>query len=80
MKGNTMTIVKQFTSDSKLQNYLLSNQQYEVLGRIGVNGAIVLLSDDYQYETTVVQCVDEYIASEHYEHSNIHYRSHYGDY
>tara|TARA_R100000656_G_C3928889_1_gene124398 strand:- start:583 stop:825 length:243 start_codon:yes stop_codon:yes gene_type:complete len=80
MEGNTMTTVKKFTSDSKLQEYLASNKQYEVLSRIGVNGAIVLLVDAYQYETTKVQPVDQYIADEHYEHTNIHYRAYYGDY
>lgn len=76
-----MTIVKKFSSKAKLEEYLNSNGQYHVLNRLGVDGAIVLLSDD---NSTVnkdsVKPVDSYFSEEHYEDCNLHYGAYYGEY
>ena len=75
-----MTVVKQFTSEQKLNDYLTSNMQYEVLHRLGIAGTIVLLTDEYQETSSAVEPVDEYIGNQHYEDSNIHYGAYYGEY
>ena len=75
-----MTVVKQFTSEQKLNDYLTSNMQYEVLHRLGIAGTIVLLTDEYQDTSSAVEAVDVYIGNQHYEDSNIHYKAYYGEY
>ena len=75
-----MTIVKQFTNEQKLNDYLASNMQYEVLHRLGISGTIVLLTDEYQDTSSAVEPVDVYIGRQHYEDSNIHYKAYYGEY
>ena len=75
-----MTIVKQFTDEQKLSDYLASNKQYEVLNRLGIAGTIVLLTDKYQETSSAVEAVDVYIDNQHYEDSNIHYKAYYGEY
>ena len=74
-----MVIVKRFTDEHTLSEYLTLNMQYEVLNRVGVAGTVVLLSDDHQ-NTSAVEAVDEYIDGTHYEHSSIHYKAYYGEY
>jgi hypothetical protein len=74
-----MIIVKRFTSEQNLSDYLTSNRQYEVLSRVGIAGTVVLLSDNHQ-NTSAVEAVDEYIDGTHYEHSSIHYKAYYGEY
>ena len=75
-----MTIVKQFTDEQKLSDYLASNKQYEVLNRLGIAGTVVLLTDKYQETSSAVEAVDVYIGNQHYEDSNIHYKAYYGEY
>tara|TARA_Y100001938_G_C8060960_1_gene417203 strand:+ start:1459 stop:1689 length:231 start_codon:yes stop_codon:yes gene_type:complete len=76
-----MTIVKKFSSRAKLEEYLNSNGQYHVLNRIGVDGSIVLLSDDSEpVNKDSVKSVDRYISEEHYEDVNLHYEAYYGEY
>ena len=67
-----MTIVKRFTSEQRLSEYLVSNRQYEVLVRVGIAGIVVLLTDKYQETSSAVEAVDVYINGKHYEDSNIH--------
>ena len=74
-----MIIVKRFTSEQNLSDYLTSNRQYEVLSRVGIAGTVVLLTDERQDKSTF-EAVDEYIDGTHYEHSNIHYKAYYGEY
>ena len=75
-----MTIVKRFTSEQRLSEYLASNRQYEVLVRVGIAGTVVLLTDKYQETSSAVEAVDVYIDNQHYEDSNIHYEAYYGEY
>ena len=75
-----MTIVKRFTSEQRLSEYLASNRQYEVLVRVGIAGTVVLLTDKYQETSSAVEAVDVYIGNQHYEDSNIHYKAYYGEY
>ena len=75
-----MTIVKRFTSEQRLSEYLVSNRQYEVLVRVGIAGIVVLLTDKYQETSSAVEAVDVYINGKHYEDSNIHYKAYYGEY
>ena len=75
-----MTIVKRFTSEQRLSEYLVSNRQYEVLVRVGIAGTVVLLTDKYQETSSAVEAVDVYINGKHYEDSNIHYKAYYGEY
>ena len=76
-----MTIVKKFSSKAKLEEYLNSNGQYHVLNKLGVDGAIVLLSDDsIAVNRDSIKPVDNYISEEHYEDSNLHYGAYYGEY
>ncbi len=75
-----MTIVKRFTSEKNLSDYLTSNRQYEVLNRVGIAGTVVLLTDERQDDTPSAEAVDVYFDGEHYEDSNIHYRAYYGEY
>ena len=75
-----MTIVKRFTSEQRLSEYLVSNRQYEVLVRVGIAGIVVLLTDKYQETSSAVEAVDVYIGNQHYEDSNIHYKAYYGEY
>ena len=74
-----MTVVKQFTSEQKLNDYLTSNMQYEVLHRLCIAGTIVLLTDEYQETSSAVEPVDVYIGNQHYE-NELHYKAYYGEY
>jgi len=75
-----MTVVKQFTSEQRLSEYLTSNRQYEVLHKIGIAGTVVLLTDEHKETSSAVEAVDVYINGKHYEDSNIHYKAYYNEY
>ncbi len=73
-----MIVLKKFSSEQMLQDYLTLNINYKIVDTVGVGSTVVVLTDEFNITNS--QNVYEYINSNHYEDINIHYKAYYDEY
>jgi len=73
-----MIILKKFSNEQMLQDYLTLNIKYKIVDTVGVGSAVVLLTDEFNVSDKETVC--EYINSSHYEDTNFHYKAYYNEY